>query len=278
MSVTQLPEVEVTRKDLEREIVGKRIKEVTVKTASLVTRHRNRPELYKALEGRKVEAINRRGTTLAFDLDDEHTLVLKLGSQATLTRETASAEGTRDTQLIAVFTTGGALHYHDVEKDGEVFVVPTDEVPALPEFAPGGIDPLADQFTWPAFSQQLTARKKKLKPLFIDESFMVGLGDLYADEILWSAGLSGSRSSETLSSQEVRRLYRAILEVLYESVKQGGTAEAPEGDLDEDAGDFADHIRVFQREGLPCARCRQPVQHGQVAKGVDSYFCKQCQT
>jgi formamidopyrimidine-DNA glycosylase len=276
--VTQLPEVEVTRKDLEREIVGKRIKEVTVKTASLVTRQRNRPEFYKALEGRKVEGISRRGTTLAVELDDEHTLVMKLGSQAILTRETAGAEPARDTQMVAVFTTGGSLHYHDVEKDGELFVVPTEEVAALGEFAPGGIDPLADQFTWPAFSQQLTAKKKKLKPLLIDESFMVGLGDLYADEILWGAGLSGSRGSDTLSAQEVRRLYRAVLEVLYESVKQGGTAEAPDGDLDEDAGDFADHIKVFQREGLPCARCRQPIKHGQVARGVDSYFCKQCQT
>jgi formamidopyrimidine-DNA glycosylase len=180
--------------------------------------------------------------------------------------------------MVAQFTTGGALHYTDLEKDGEIFVLPTEALSEVPEFAPGGIDPLADQFTWPAFSRDLISRKKALKSLLVDESFMLGLGDLYADEILWSAGLSGARQSHTLSAQEVRRLYRAILEVLYESVKQGGTAEAPEGDLDEDAGDFADHIKVFQREGLPCARCRQPVQSGSIARGVHSYYCKQCQT
>jgi formamidopyrimidine-DNA glycosylase len=276
--VTQLPEVEVTRKDLEREIVGKRLKEVTVKSAGLVARHRNRPEFYKALEGRKIESLTRRGTVLAFELDEGHTLVIKFGEEATITRETANEDGGKDTQLIVTFTTGGALHYHDVGKDGEIFVLPTDELGQLEEFAPGGIDPLADQFTWPAFSKQLTARKKKLKQVLVDNSFMVGLGDLYADEILWAAGLSGSRESHTLSAQEVRRLYRAVLEVLYEAVKQGGTAEAPDGNLDEDAGDFADHIKVFQREGLPCARCRQPIHHGQVARGVSSYFCKQCQT
>jgi formamidopyrimidine-DNA glycosylase len=276
--LTQLPEVEVARKDLEREIVGKRIKEVTVRSAALVTRHRNRPEFYKALEGRKIESITRRGTVLALGLDEGHTLVLKLGSQATLTRETASSEGGRDTQFVAVFTTGGALHYADAAKDGELFVVPSEELPTLPEFAPGGIDPLADQFTWPAFSQQLAARRRALKTVLVDESFMVGLGDLYADEILWAAGLAGSRGSHTLSSQEVRRLYRAILEVLHESVKQGGTAEAPEGDDEEDSGDFGDHLKVFQRTGLPCARCRQPIQHGEVDDGVESYYCKQCQT
>lgn len=276
--MTQLPEVEVTRKDLEREVVGKRIKEVTVQVPSLVGRHRNRPDFYKALEGRKIEGISRRGTVLAFALDDGHTLVWKLGDQATLTRETATAEPAKDTQLVAVFTTGGALHYQDSGKDGEIFVIPTEELSSLPEYAPGGIDPLADQFTWPALSKELTTRRKRLKPMLVDSTFIVGLGDLYADEILWAAGLSGSRESHTLSAQEVRRLYRAVLEVLYEAVKQGGTAEAPEGDLDEDAGDFADHIKVFQRQGLPCPRCRQPIQHGQVARGVPSYYCKQCQT
>jgi formamidopyrimidine-DNA glycosylase len=276
--VTQLPEVEVIRKDLEREIVGKRIKEVTVKTAHLVSRHRNRPEFYKALEGRKIEKITRRGTVLSFDLDDEMSLVINLGSQAGLTRQTANEEPGKATQFVAVFTTGGSLHYDDVEKDGELFVLPTDEVAQLPEFAPTGIDPLADQFTWHSFSRDLTSRNLKLKPLLVDESFVVGLGDLYADEILWVAGLSGTRQSNSLSAQEVRRLYRAILEVLYEAVKQGGTAEAPEGDVDEDSGDFGDYIRVYQREGLPCARCRQPIQRAKIDSKTWSYFCKQCQT
>ncbi len=276
--MTQLPEVEVTRKDLEREIVGKRIKEVTVKGAGLVARHRNRPEFYKALEGRKIEGILRRGTVLVLQLDDGHVLVCKLGNGASLTRETATEEAGKDTQFVAVFTTGGALHYHAPNKDGELFVIPADELGDLPEFSPGGIDPLADQFTWPAFSRELAARRKMLKAVLTDESFMVGLGDLYADEILWSAGLSGSRESHTLSAQEVRRLYRAVLEVLYEAVKQGGTAEVSDGDPEEEMGDFGDHIKVFQREGLPCARCRQPIFHDQIAKGLWSYHCKQCQS
>jgi formamidopyrimidine-DNA glycosylase len=276
--VTQLPEVEVIRKDLEREVVGKRIKEVTVKTASLVARHRNRPDFYKALEGAKIEKVTRRGTALAFELDTEQTFVIKLGSQAGLTRETANEEPGKTTQLVAVFTTGGALHYHDAEKDGELFLVPTEELAELSEFSAAGIDPLADSFTWHAFSRELTARATKLKPLLVDESFVVGLGDLYSDEILWSAGLSGWRASDTLSAQEVRRLYRAILEVLYEAVKQGGTAEPTEQDPDEDSGDFGDYIKVFSRTGLPCARCRQPIQHDAVDDTHPTFYCRQCQT
>lgn len=275
--MTQLPEVEVIRKDLEREIVGKRFKDVEVKTASLVTRQRNRPDFYRALDGRKIEGVSRRGTALLFELDDGTTLVVKFGSEASMTRETATSEPGKDAQMVAVFTTGGAIHYTDVNKDGELFVVPTDQLGELPELAPSGIDPLADTFTWHAFSQELIARRRRLKPLLIDPTFMVGLGNLYADEILWGAGLSGSRPSNQLSAQEVRRLYRAVLEVLYEAVKQGGTAEVPQGDEEEDSGDYGDYIKVYGRKGLPCPRCRQPIQVTRIEKGVDSYHCPQCQ-
>lgn len=275
--MTKLPEVEVLRKNLEREIVGKRIKEASVKTAGLVRRHRNRPDFCKALEGRKIDAIERRGTHLLLQLDDGHTLVVTLGSQATMSRETAGFEPGRHTQFVAVFTTGGSLHYADPMKDGDLYVVATEEVGGLPELAPTGIDPLTDTFTWPAYSRQLTARKRKLKPLLVDPSFVIGLGDLYADEILWTAGVSGERVSNTLSAQEVRRLYRATLEVLYEAVKQGGTAD-PDGHDDKHSGDFGDFVKVYGREGLPCPRCRQPVRFKRLDKHSESYFCAQCQT
>lgn len=276
--MTHLPEVEVTRKELEREVVGKRIKEVTVKTASLLTRHRNRPEFYKALTGRKIEGISRRATWLVFELDDGSALAIRPGTQASLSRETATEEVGRHTQFVATFTTGGSLHYVDQAKDGELFVAPQAELETMEELSPTGIDPLADQFTWHSVSRELTSRQAKLKPLLTDPSFVVGLGDLYADEILWAAGLSGHRVSSTLSAQEVRRLYRAILEVLYEAVKQGGAGDVP-FDPDEEHGevDYGDFVKVYGREGQPCARCRQPIQLATV-DGASLYYCPQCQT
>ena len=277
--MTNLPEVEVIRKDLEREIVGKRVKEVTVKAASLVSRHRNRPEFYKLLEGRKITAVSRRGTRLYLDLDDGNALVVRLGSHATVTRETASAEPGRATQLVAVFTTGGSLHYTDAGRDGELYVVRADERAAVPEPEGRGIDPLADQFTWHSIGRELAERRQPLKRLLTDESFIIGLGDLYADEVLWSAGLAGKRPSDSLSAQEVRRLYRALLEVLYEAVKQGGTGESgDEFDDDEEYGDFGDYVKVYGREGLPCARCRQPIVRDDLGDGVEHHWCPQCQS
>ena len=250
---------------------------MTVKVASVVARHRNRPEFVKALVGRKIQGLERRGTHLVFDLDEGSSLVMRLGSQGTLTRETATAPLGKHTQVATTFTGGGALHVVDPDKDGELFVVPTSELSDLPELAPAGIDPLTDTFTWPSFSQELRNRNAPLRTVMKDDSFIVALGDVYADEILWSAGLSGDRLSGALSSQEVRRLYRAVQEVLQEAVKQGGTDERSDYDDDEEveSGEF---LKVYGRTGDACPRCRQPIYQATDIDGTETYYCANCQT
>jgi formamidopyrimidine-DNA glycosylase len=276
--VTYLPEVEVIRKELEKEVQGKRFKTISVKSATAVSRHRNRPEFYKLLDGRKIQAVTRRGRLLLFELDEDQTLVVSLGSRGVLSRETASSDPGPDTQFTASFTTGGALHLVDPGKDGELFVVPTGELETIPELSTGGIDALSDVFTWHAFAQELVLRQQPLGLLLRDESFILGLGDLYSDEILWSAGLSAVRRSNSLTSQEVRRLYRAIFEVLYEAVKQGGS-EVPEEDLvDEEETEYADFVKVYGRIGEQCVRCRRPIVLVSLDDGVTAFSCSACQT
>jgi formamidopyrimidine-DNA glycosylase len=276
--VTYLPEVEVIRKELEKEVQGKRFKDINVKSANAVARHRNRPEFYKLLDGRKIESLTRRGRLLLFELDEDQTLVVSLGSRGVLSRETANVEAGPDTQFTASFTTGGALHLVDPAKDGELFVVPTAELETIPELSTGGIDALADTFTWHAFAQELVLRAQLLGLLLRDESFILGLGDLYADEILWSAGLSGLRKSNTLTSQEVRRLYRAIFEVLYEAVKQGGIDVPEEDEEDDEDAEYGEFVKVYERAGEQCLRCRRPIIEVPLETGVVMFSCSACQT
>lgn len=275
--MTFLPEAEVIRKSLEKEIVGKRFKDITVKAASTVGRHRNRPDFVQRLEGRKITGVSRRGTRLLLDLDDGEALVLSLGPEGTLSRETATADAGPQTQAVFTFTTGGALHVVDPAKEAELYVAAADDL----DGHPGGIDPLAGTFTWQAFGHHLLARRQPLATLLRDETFILGLGDVYADEILWSAGLAGGRGSATLSSQEIRRLYRAVFEVLYDAVKQGANADDTETAVDDDSvwGEFAEHINVFGREGEPCPRCRRPIAFAKVGdNAVLTYHCTSCQT
>lgn len=279
--MTLLPEIEVLRKELEKEIVGQRINQVRLRPSSVLAGGPSPSEFAAALEGQRIEAVVRRGTSLALRLEGGNALVVRPGSTATLTRQPAEADTGEHTEMVLVFDGGGALHYLDAERNGALRLVPADELDHSPEFTPMGLDPFTNTSTWLEFSRQLVIRNCRLRALLADETFVVGLGDVYSDEILWAAGLSGMRSSAGLSAQEVRRLYRAIQEVLHEAVKQGGAVSDPVDPADDLFEDplAAQHLKVYGRPGQSCARCRQTITLAEIDDPpVPSYFCPNCQT
>ncbi|MEX1177709.1 MAG: DNA-formamidopyrimidine glycosylase family protein [Nitriliruptor sp.] len=274
----ELPDVEVLRKDLEKEIVGKRIKDVAIQSTGLVKPfHRNRPELVKALEGRKLEAVRRRGHTLFLDLDDEHTWVIDPGDDGQLFRETATAEAGASTHMTVSFTTGGAIHLAEEgdEPTASTGVVATEGAYEAAGVNPDALDPLDDNPTWMEFGRFLAAAHQPLKLLLTDPQHVVGIGPMYSDEILWEAGLRHDRGSQTLSTQEVRRLYRAMGEVIMAAMKQVG-ASLEENEPSDDDDEVAEHLRVHGRDGLPCPRCRRPIVRTRIKKGVFTYRCERC--
>lgn len=277
----ELPEAEVLRKDLEKEVVGKKVKDVTVETASIVKPfHRTRPEFVKALEGRKIEAARRRGNVIFLDLDEDLTWVIDAGSSGSLHRETANEKPGEDTHLAVSFTIGGAIHLSDPSSDpsASTGVVPTEEAFDLAGVDPDALDPFEDNPTWPEFRERLAQADRPLKSALIDPDVIVGIGDVYSDEILWESGLRHDRSSASLSTQEVRRLYRAMMEVINAAMKAAGSAlDESEADVAVDEeGEVAEHLKVYGRDGLPCLRCRQPIKKTRIKKGVYTYHCEQC--
>jgi formamidopyrimidine-DNA glycosylase len=276
--VTLLPEAEVLRKELEREVVGQRIKEVTVRFTG------DAPENFLNLEsltGQRIEAVIRQGTNLALRFPDGMALVIRSGSVATFSRQLPEVPEppVGHVETILAFEGGGVLSFLDAERNGALRLVSANELEDSPEFAPIGIDPFTNTSTWLEFSKQLVIRNCRLRALLNDDTFVVGLGDVYSDEILWAAGLSGMRSSARLSAQEVRRLFRAIQEVLHEAVKQvRGASDPTEEDPFEDPL-ARQHLKVYGRDGQPCARCRQKIVFQQLDNPpVASYFCPNCQT
>jgi formamidopyrimidine-DNA glycosylase len=118
-----------------------------------------------------------------------------------------------------------------------------------------------------------------MKKLLLDESFIVGLGDVYSDEILFAAGIRHDRQSDKLTSQDVRRIYRALMETLQDAVKARGTSWGDNEftDLTGVPGQFQLELKVYERDGEPCRRCRQQVVREE-GDGYVTYFCPQCQT
>ncbi|MFP4634654.1 MAG: Fpg/Nei family DNA glycosylase [Nitriliruptoraceae bacterium] len=277
----ELPEVEVLRKDLEKEVVGKRVKSVTVETASIVRPlHRNRPEFVKALEGRKIENVRRRGSVLFLELDEGMTWVLDPGEGGSLHKETASQAAGDDTHLVATFTTGGALHVSEVGNEPTIRtgVVASDEAFEVVGISQDALDLLDDNPTWMEFGRFLAEADKPLKLLLIDPELFAGIGPVYSDEILWEAGLRHDHPSSSLSTQETRRLYRAAQEVIVAAMKAAGSSldESEADQMIDEEGIAAEHLRVYGRDGKPCPRCRRPIVRTRIKRGVYTYHCEQC--
>jgi formamidopyrimidine-DNA glycosylase len=171
------------------------------------------------------------------------------------------------------------LRFVDPRTFGEMFVTEADSIEKdVTELAHLGIDPLETAMSWDYFGQMLAARHAKLKPLLMDQKFIAGIGNIYSDEILWGAGLRWDRMSDALTSEEVRRLYRSMMETLQEAVKHRGSSLADEQyvDLFGRPGGYQVFHNVYAREGQSCPRCRHVVVRERVS-GRSTFYCSACQ-
>jgi formamidopyrimidine-DNA glycosylase len=277
----ELPEVETIRRDLEKEIISKRIKSVEVYGNRSVRRHKDADDFQARLEGRKVVSVRRCGKYLLVGLDsDQDVLVVHLGMSGQLLRVKSAKEPmAKHTHVVITFTQAGQLRFVDPRTFGELFVTQSDDLEkAVPELAHLGFDPVDDVMSWIRFGALLAQRHSQLKPLLMDQKFVAGIGNIYSDEILFAAGLRYDRVSDSLSAQEVRRLYRGMVETLSEAIKHRGSSLADEQykDLFGEIGDYQGQHQVYDREGQACRRCRHQIVRLKVT-GRSSFMCETCQ-
>jgi formamidopyrimidine-DNA glycosylase len=277
----ELPEAEVLRRDLEREVVGKRAKDVAVQTPSVLKPwHRTRKDFAALLEGRRITSVRRRGNVMLIELDEGMTWLVDPGAQGSLHLETSTSTAGSDTHVTVSFATGGALHISEAGRETTLRcgVVPAEEADDASGVSRDALDLLADTPTWIEFGRYLIAGDDELKMLLCDPRRFLGLGPVYSDEILWEAGLRHDRRSVTLSPQEIRRLYRAAHEVLVAAMKAAGSAledAEPDSYTDED-GAAAGHLNVYGREGLACPRCRTPIERTKLKRSMVTFRCPRC--
>ena len=162
------------------------------------------------------------------------------------------------THVVITFQQGGDLRYIDPRTFGEMFVTSADELGKVKELQHIAIDPLEQVFTWPTFQYLLAQRGAKMKPLLMDQKFISGLGNIYSDEVLFAAGIRYDRMSDALSSQEVRRLYRAIQEMVQDAIR----CEAPRSTTRHTSISSASRASTRRAEGLRARRANRVVGAG----------------
>ncbi|MBV9659732.1 MAG: bifunctional DNA-formamidopyrimidine glycosylase/DNA-(apurinic or apyrimidinic site) lyase [Acidimicrobiales bacterium] len=275
----ELPEVETIRRDIGKEFTGKRIKAVSVTGMRSVRRHADVAGFISRVQGRRLSGTGRRGKYLLLTLDTGDVVVAHLGMSGQLLLAQPKDPAVKHTHVVLRFAGAPELRFVDPRTFGELFVTTSDQLEqVVPELAHLGFDPLEDAVAWTEFAALLGARRTKLKPLLMDQRFVAGIGNIYADEILFAAGLRHDRPSDQLSPQEVRRLYRSMMETLQEAIKHRGSTLTDEQyrDLFGGPGEYQQLHNVYRREGSPCSRCRATIVRIKT-NGRSSFFCPHCQ-
>ena len=277
----ELPEIETIRRDLERDCVGKKIKTVEVLKTKTVGGAKSKASIEKELDQAKIESVGRIGKLLQFDLSNGRSLLVGLGHGGQILRVPNKAERHSKTHFVITFTQTGQLRLLDHDAEATVSMHETEAIlEDRPDLYDYGIDPIehSPQITWGDFAHYLHARKAKLKTLLLDESFVLGIGPMYADEILFEAGLKYDRISDSLTTNEVRRLWQAIVQTVYDAVKYRGSTipGSPYVDTNGEPGAYQDHHSVYQKHGELSPRSRKPIARSKFG-GIWTYYCEQSQ-
>jgi formamidopyrimidine-DNA glycosylase len=267
----ELPEVEITRRSFAGAIAGARVQEVFL-GKPLRWPLGCEPE---HLLGRQVLGVRRRGKYLLVDLD-EGLLLLHLGMSGSL-RFAPGLPPPAQHDHFDLVTTQGTLRLHDPRRFGAVVYVPSEQDPLAQKLLGGlGVEPLSEAFTAEGFAAALKKSRASIKQVLLAGRLVVGVGNIYANEALFLAGIRPTTPAMRLGPARVRKLHAAICEVLEQALALGGTTLRNFSNAAGAIGHFQHATHVYDRAGAPCRVCGAPIrwlQQGQRS----SYFCPRCQ-
>jgi formamidopyrimidine-DNA glycosylase len=261
----ELPEVETIRRDIEPYVKNRVIRAVRIIRARNVLKGISEKVLKKALKGQRILRVERRGKFLIFKLASGNCLVIHLGMTGRILK-------TPDRFVKVTFTLSGGrtFYFSDIRMFGKVMFFKSYPTLKL------GPEPLADDFTVARFKTLLKGRGGNIKALLLNQKFLAGVGNIYASEALFRAGISPKRKANSLRNDEIRKLHRAVWQVLSEGIKYRGTSVSDYRDAEGKAGGYQHRLRVYDREGRPCLRCKTSIRRMIIGQR-STYYCPKCQ-
>lgn len=271
----ELPEVETVRRTLAQLVIGRTIQSVDVRLPRIIRRPED-PQLFAALlEGQTIQAIERRGKFLLFILDD-FVLASHLRMEGRYGVYSQNDPIEKHTHVIFAFTDKFQMRYKDVRQFGTMDLFARGEEYRYPPLNKLGLEPLHEDFTFDAFQQALGSRTTKIKPLLLNQAYIVGIGNIYVDEVLFRAGIHPERTADSLNRDERAALHASIVQTLQEAVEAGGSSIKSYVNGQGEIGMFQHQFKVYGRTNEPCVTCGHPIEKS-VVGGRGTHICPVCQ-
>lgn len=267
----ELPEVETVARVLRPQLRGKKI----LGTRINWPRHIDRPspkEFQLRIAGLRFIDVNRRAKFLVMPLEHGETLLIHLRMSGHLYIAETSAPNDQYAHTIFELDNNQELRFQDTRKFGRVYLV-NDPQEVLGQLGPEPLDP---SFTAEKLAEIMGRRKRTLKPYLLDQTVIAGIGNIYADEALFHAGLLPTRRSDTLTPAEIAALHEGIQQVLQLGIAREGASISTYVKPDGEKGDMQNAVMVFRRTGQTCYRCGHPIERMKLG-GRSTHYCPGCQ-
>jgi len=292
----ELPEVETVARDLQRWVAGAQITDAEVRWDRTI-RHPEPEQFVAEIRGAQISRVGRRAKSVLIHLVDGRVMTVALRMTGALIVAPGGTPDDPYARVVFQLADGRELRYRDVRKFGRIGLWEGGGLRRRPSkrrgrakrvrdakapyrvgdvFGRHGPEPLATTFTAAKLAERLRGRSARLKTLLLDQSFVAGVGNIYADEALWRARLHPLRTADSLTPDEVARLHRAIRSVLRQAISNRGTSFGDYVGADDRPGDNAERLSVYQRTGEPCYRCGRPIERMVVGQR-STHFCPRCQ-
>jgi formamidopyrimidine-DNA glycosylase len=274
--VPELPETETIARDLNASVSGRRIVALTV-TRPDVLREGSPADLAQRAVGTVIARCWRRAKLVVLDLDSGDRVVVQPRFTGALLLDAGDLPESerRFSTLAFTLDDGRLLHYRDIRRLGTVSLMSPERF--LEYSAALGVEPLDPALSAERLSGLLRGSRQAVKKVLMDQRVVVGIGNIYANEALWRAGVDPSREARSLSRDEAQALHAGIVSVLTESIEARGTSFRDYRDANGGKGSFAESLAAYGRGGLPCPRCGARLVETHAVDGRSTVFCARCQ-
>lgn len=271
----ELPEVESVKNGLKSLIIGKSIASVDVLWPNII---KDPPagEFCKKLVGETFQDVERRGKFLLFVMDN-YTLISHLRMEGKFRLETSKEPQTKHTHVIFNLDTEEELRYLDVRKFGRMSLVNHSELWDHPSLSRLGPEPFEQKLLITELEENLNKTSRSIKAVLLDQSVVAGIGNIYADEILFSAKLYPGSKATDLTREEMSRLHQSILQVMSEAVRSGGTTIRTYANAFGLEGTYQNKLKVYGKTKEACINCGHPIEKIKIAQR-GTHYCPNCQT